>query len=88
MALPDTNEDVQRAVRVAAQHQMPILARGMSSGLAGGSIPTHGGLILSLTRMNHILEIDQQNMTATVEAGVITADLQAAVEKRGAFLPA
>jgi len=55
--------------------------------LAGGSIPSRGGIVLSLTRMNRILEIDEENMTATVEAGVVTADLQTEVEKLGLFYP-
>jgi glycolate oxidase len=74
-------------VRIAAQHDVPVVPRGMSSGLAGGSIPVRGGVVLSLTRMNRILEIDEENMTATVEAGVVTADLQAEVEKLGLFYP-
>jgi glycolate oxidase len=87
VVLPETNEEVSAVVRVAAQHDVPIVPRGMSSGLAGGSIPVRGGIVLSLTRMNRILEIDEENMTATVEAGVVTADLQAAVEKLGLFYP-
>jgi len=87
VVLPETNEEVAAVVRIAAQHDVPIVPRGMSSGLAGGSIPIRGGIVLSLTRMNHILEIDEENMTATVEAGVVTADLQAEVEKLGLFYP-
>jgi glycolate oxidase len=87
VALPETNEEVSAAVRIASQYDVPIVPRGMSSGLAGGSIPVRGGIVLSLTRMNRILEIDEENMTTTVEAGVVTADLQAAVEKLGLFYP-
>jgi len=87
VVLPETNEDVSTVVRVAAQYDAPIVPRGMASGLAGGSIPIRGGIILSLTRMNRILEIDRENMIATVQAGVVTADLQAEVEKLGLFYP-
>ncbi len=87
VALPETNEDVSAVVRIASQHDVPVVPRGMSSGLAGGSIPVRGGIVLSLTRMNRILEIDEENMTATVQAGVVTADLQAEVEKLGLFYP-
>jgi len=87
IVLPETNEEVSAVVRIASQYDVPVVPRGMSSGLAGGSIPTRGGIVLSLTRMNRILEIDKENMTATVEAGVITADLQAEVEKLGLFYP-
>ncbi len=87
VVLPETNEEVSAAVRVAAQYDVPIVPRGMSSGLAGGAIPVRGGIVLSLTRMNRILEIDEENMMATVQAGVITANLQAEVEKLNLFYP-
>jgi glycolate oxidase len=87
VVLPETTEEVVAVVKLAAQHKVPIVPRGMSSGLAGGSIPFSGGVVLSLTRMNRILEIDEQNMTIDAEAGVVTADLQAEVEKRGLFYP-
>ena len=84
--LPETNEEVSAVVRIASQYDVPIVPRGMSSGLAGGSIPIRGGIVLSLTRMNRILEIDEENMTATVQAGVVTADLQAEVENGASFI--
>jgi glycolate oxidase len=87
VVLPETNEDVTAIVQVAAQHDVPLVPRGMASGLAGGSIPSRGGIVLTLNRMNRILEIDEENMTATVEAGVVTADLQDEVEKLGLFYP-
>jgi len=87
IVLPETNEEVAAVVRIASQYDTPVVPRGMSSGLAGGSIPTRGGIVLSLTRMNRILEIDEENMTATVEAGVVTANLQAEVGKLGLFYP-
>ena len=87
VVLPETNEEVAAVIKAASRHEVPIVPRGMSSGLAGGSIPFRGGVVLSLTRMNRILEIDEENMTISAEAGVITADLQAEVEKRGLFYP-
>ena len=59
----------------------------MGSGLAAASVPFQGGIVLALTRMNRILEIDTVNATAHVEAGIVTADLQAEVEKLGLFYP-
>ncbi|MFN2297644.1 MAG: FAD-binding oxidoreductase [Anaerolineales bacterium] len=85
--LPRTTEQVSRTVRLAAEHRIPVTARGMGSGLAAASLPMHGGIALATTRMNRILEIDKQNATARVEAGVVTADLQAAVEQQGLFYP-
>ncbi|MCX7682991.1 MAG: FAD-binding protein [Anaerolineae bacterium] len=87
VVLPRDTEEVAAVVRVAAQHRVPIVPRGMASGLAGGAIPTAGGIVLALTRMNRILELDRENMTVTVEAGVVTADLQKEVEKVGLFYP-
>lgn len=88
VVLPASTDEVSQVVKVAAANQVPIIARGMASGLAAGSIPaTSGGIVVSLTRMNKILEIDTQNATVRAEAGVITAILQAEVEKTGLFYP-
>ncbi len=85
---PGSTEEVSKVVALAAKLRLPIIARGMGSGLAAGSIPlVPGGLVLSLTRMNHILEIDTLNATVRAEAGVVTSDLQAEVEKVGLFYP-
>ena len=88
VVLPATTEQVSQVVRLAAETRTPIVPRGMGSGLAAGSIPVaSGGLVVSLTRLNHILEIDLENATVHTEAGVVTADLQTAVEKQGLFYP-
>ncbi|MBC7293181.1 MAG: FAD-binding oxidoreductase, partial [Thermoleophilia bacterium] len=85
---PAATEEVARILRLCNEARVPVIPRGMGSGLAGGTVPSpNGGLVLSLTRMNRILEIDEVNMTVTAEAGVITADLQAEVERRGLFFP-
>ncbi len=85
--LPASTEDVAAVVRIGAERGIAIIPRGMASGLAAASVPFGGGIVLSLTRMNRILEIDEGNRTARVEAGVITADLETAVGKRGLFYP-
>ncbi|MGD2165261.1 MAG: FAD-linked oxidase C-terminal domain-containing protein [Anaerolineae bacterium] len=85
--LPDSTDDVSAAVQIAAEFGVPVVPRGMASGLAAASVPFDGGIALSLTRMNRILEIDEENRTARVEAGVITANLEAAVAERGLFYP-
>ena len=87
VVLPRTTDQVSQVVRLASQAHIPVIPRGMGSGLAGGSVPSLGGIVLALTRMNRILEIDQANATAHVEAGIVTADLQTAVEKLGLFYP-
>jgi glycolate oxidase len=87
VALPRTTEQVSQVVALAARERIPLVTRGMGSGLAAASVPFQGGIVLAMTRMNHILEIDEVNTTASVEAGVVTADLQTAVEKLGLFYP-
>jgi len=88
VVLPGTTEQVSQVVALAAQTRLPLIPRGMGSGLAAGSIPIPGGgVVLCLSRMNHILEIDTINATVSAEAGVVTADLQNEVEKHGLFYP-
>jgi glycolate oxidase len=84
---PATTEEVSCVLALADREEIPVVPRGMATGLAAASIPFGGGLALSLIRMNRILEIDRANMTATAEAGIVTADLQAEVEKLGLFYP-
>lgn len=84
---PATTEEVVRVMQLAYREEIPVVPRGLGSGLAGGSIPIRGGIVLSLTRMNRILEIDKANMVAVVQAGVVTADLQAEVAKHGLYYP-
>ncbi|MFW6082449.1 MAG: FAD-binding oxidoreductase [Chloroflexota bacterium] len=85
--LPESNDEVTAVLRIAAEHDIPVVPRGMASGLAAASVPFGGGIVLSLTRMNRILEIDEENRTVRVEAGVITADLEEAVGELGLFYP-
>jgi glycolate oxidase len=85
--LPRSTEQVCQVIKLAACERIPVVTRGMASGLAAASVPFSGGITLSMTRMNRLLEIDAQNATAHVEAGMITADLQTEVEKRGLFYP-
>lgn len=87
VVLPRSTEEVSEVMKVAYREGLPVTPRGMGSGLAGGSIPLSGGIALVLTKMHRILEIDEENMTAWVEAGVITAEFQAEVERRGLFYP-
>ncbi len=83
----ETTEQVSRIVRLANAEGIPILPRGAGSGFTGGSLPIRGGIVLVLTRMNRILEIDSENLIAIVEPGVVTGRLQKEVEKLGLFYP-
>ena len=88
VVLPETTEQTAEVVKVLAEHRIPIVGRGMGSGMAAGSIPVReGGVVVCFTRMNRILEIDTANATVRAEAGVVTATLQAEVEKHGLFYP-
>lgn len=87
VVLPTNTDQVSQVVKLAARERIPVVSRGMGSGLAAGSVPFSGGIVLCLTRMDRLLEIDHQNAIAHVEAGIVTADLQAAVEKAGFFYP-
>jgi glycolate oxidase len=84
---PQSTDEVSRVVQVAARERIPVVSRGAGTSLTGGTIPVGGGLVLNLARMNRILEIDTVNTVAVVEAGCVTAKLQAAVEKQGLFYP-
>jgi glycolate oxidase len=84
---PGSTEEVASVVKVAYREGIPVIARGMGSGLAAASVPQGGGLVLGLTRLNRILEIDSENMMTWVQAGVVTADLQSEVESQGLFYP-
>ena len=66
---------------------MPLVVRGAGTGYTGGAVPTRGGVLLSMERLNRILEVDELNLLAVVEPNVITADLQRAVEAVGLFYP-
>ena len=84
---PQEVEEIVKIVRLCNDHRIPLVPRGAGSGRTGGSIPVNGGVVLSLERMNRILEIDRQNMMAVVEPGVRTIDLCRAAEAVGLFYP-
>ncbi|NVL93565.1 MAG: FAD-binding protein, partial [Desulfobacterales bacterium] len=85
---PERTEHVSRILSLANEKRIPVTPRGQGTGLCNGAVPVHGGILLSLEKMNRILEIDEDNLMAVVEAGVVLSDLRAEVEKRGLFYPA
>ncbi len=84
---PQTTEQVAAVLRIANAAKAPVVPRGSGTGLAGGSLPVPGSICLNLARMNRILEISVADTLAVVQPGVITYDLQKAVEKVGLFYP-
>jgi glycolate dehydrogenase FAD-linked subunit len=87
VVLPTTAAEVSAVHRIAYAHRVPITPRAMGSGLSGGAVPLGGSIVLGVSRMDRILEIDEIDRVAVVQAGVINARLQAEVEKRGLFYP-
>ena len=84
---PASQEEAIAVVRIAGKYKIPIFSRGAASGMVGSSVPTAPGIVLNFARLNRIIRIDRDNLTAVVEPGVITGDLQAEVEKVGLFYP-
>jgi glycolate oxidase len=87
VVFPGTTEEIASIVRLANTHQFPVVPRGAGSGMSGGSVPIQGGVVVVLLRMNRIIKIDVNNLLAVAEPGVITRDLQQAVEAEGLFYP-
>jgi glycolate oxidase len=87
VVLPADAAQVAAIVRLCARERVPIVPRGGGTGYTGGSVPVHGGVVVSLERLNRILEIDEANLVAVVEPNVVTGDLQDAVERVGLFYP-
>ena len=85
VTLPETEEQVQRVLKTCTAMRVPVVPRGAGTGLSGGAVTVKGGIALQLSRMRRILEIDQEARTAVVEPGVVNADLQQAVGRRGLF---
>ncbi len=80
VAFPQTTAQIAAIMKLANTHDFPVIPRGSGTGMTGGVLPVHGGLVLALNRMNRILEVDSDNMIAVVEPGVITGDLQQALK--------
>lgn len=87
VALPRRTKSVSAILRFANRHGIPVTPRGAGYGYVGGCVPLRGGIVLSLERMSRIKEINAGDFVAVVQAGVVTATLQDAVEKRGLFYP-
>jgi glycolate oxidase len=85
--LPANTREVAAIARLCNAERVPLVVRGAGTGFTGGAVPTRGGVLLSMERLNRTLEIDELNLLAVVEPNVINADLQRAVEQVGLFYP-
>jgi glycolate oxidase len=83
----ETAEDVSRTLRFCYKHSIPVVPRGAGTGVTGGAVPVMGGVVLSLEKMNRIIEIDRENMVAVVEPGAITRAIQDAAKAEGLMYP-
>lgn len=84
---PASTEEVSAVMRLAYEERIPVTPQGSRTGLSGGSHPVFGGIALSLERMNKIIEIDEENLMAVVEPGVLISDLHEETEKLGLLYP-
>ncbi|MGD2179366.1 MAG: FAD-linked oxidase C-terminal domain-containing protein [Anaerolineae bacterium] len=82
---PETARQISQILKLANRECVPVTPRGAGSGLSCGAVPVQGGIVLSVERMNRILEIDRENMVAVVEPGVVTNDINDAIEDYGLF---
>jgi len=87
VVFPSSAKEVSKILILANNYLFPVIPRGSGSGLTGGSVPIRGGVVISFTRMNRILEIDTKNLIATTEPGVITYIFQEEVARHGLFYP-
>jgi len=87
VAFPGSAAEICSIMELANQELFPVIPRGAGTGMTGGALPVEGGLVLVMSRLNRILEIDAENQVAVVEPGVITGQFQAAVKKEGLFYP-
>lgn len=83
VVFPNSDSQVQELVRIANQHQIPVVPRSSAVGRRGGAIPAIGGIVIDLQRMNRIVELDRTNWLVTIEAGVTFAQLEAEIKKDG-----
>ncbi len=83
IVLPASTEEVSQVAALAFAHKLPVVARGSGTNLSGGTVPARGGIVVHLSRMNRILEVDLPNRTVTAQPGVITLDLQNHLLKQG-----
>jgi len=84
---PVDPEEISRLIHLAREEQIPLTPRGLGTGLAGGSVPLAGGIVVSLELMNKILEIDTDNLMVRTQPGVITAHLQEVCLEKGLYYP-
>ena len=84
---PANSNEIMDILRLANSENIPTTPRGLGTGLSGGAVPIHGGIVISCERMDKILDIDRENLMVTTEPGIVTGQLQETVEAEGLFYP-
>jgi D-lactate dehydrogenase (cytochrome) len=87
VVFPTTAGEVAEVVRMCARHHVPVIAYGAGTSIEGHIMAVEGGVTVDLSRMNRIIAVDGEDLTATVEAGVTRKQLNAAIEGAGLFFP-
>jgi glycolate oxidase len=87
VVFPTSTKEISEIMKLANAEKIPVTPRGGGTNVSGGSIPIMGGIVLCTTKMNKILKIDKENLTATVEPGVVLQDLTIRLMKEGLFFP-
>jgi len=87
VVFPKSAAEIAEILKLANQYRFSVVPRGAGSGMSGGAVPIRDGVVLAMSRLNRILEIDEKNMWVWVEPGVITGDLQKALAEKGLFYP-
>ncbi|MCX5812785.1 MAG: FAD-binding protein [Proteobacteria bacterium] len=87
VVFPKTTQEISEIMKIANAEKIPVTPRGGGTNVSGGSVPWLGGVVLCTTKMNTILKIDKENLTATVEPGVVLQDLTLKLAKEGLFFP-
>lgn len=82
-----TTEEISKIMKYAYEKTIPVVARGSGTGLVGASVPLQGGIMIETTEMNHILELDKENLTLTLEPGVLLMEISKFVEEHDLFYP-
>jgi len=84
---PTSTQEISAIMKIADAEKIPVTPRGGGTNVSGGSVPIEGGIVICFTKMNTILKIDKENLTATVEPGVVLMELNMALAKEGLFFP-
>jgi len=84
---PGSAEEIAAIMKLANRERVPVTPRGAGSGLSGGAVPEHGGIVLLMDRMNRIIEVDRDNMMVVVEPGVVTNEINDALDEYDLFYP-